>query len=53
MKFKLLPKRVRILWPSKYRADQYWISISEVYGESSNYEGYARLSDIKVLLYFY
>ena len=51
MVYQLFPKRLRILWASKYCKNQYYISVTHTLDERSNISGYARMVDIEV--YFF
>ena len=53
MVYQLCPKRLRILWRSRYRKDQYYISVTHSLDENSNIKGYAEMKDIKVIFLFY
>jgi len=48
MVHQLYPKRLRILWGSKYRKDQFYISVTHSLDELSNVTGYAKTKDIEV-----
>ena len=51
MVYQLKPKRLRVLWPSKYRNDTFFISVTDSLDEDG-ITGYADIKDIKVFIYF-
>ena len=51
MSHTLSPKRLRILWRSKYHAHQYFISVNDGFNETDNISGYAKLVHIEVLIF--
>ena len=49
IQIKLCPIRLRILWPSKFHNDRFYISMSETLDEENNIEAYCKEAVIKVI----
>ena len=52
MVYQLKPKRLRVLWPSKYRNDTFFISVTDSLDEDG-ITGYADIKDIKVFIFLF